>query len=740
MMAGGIAAYFALPFEPSAAWFAASPLLAILTFAARRHLTAQPLLAALLAFALGFNAAQLETSLIKSPLLAAPTEPVSVIGTLIRAEAMPEGSRLTLKSPWIKDMPREERPKLIRVKVRTPFEDLPESGARVNIWGPLWPPADPALPGGYDFRRQAFFKQIGATGLSYVELREREARYPTRFFWDGFHLLFEKARRALTLMTFAQIQNPEEKAMTAALLSGSQTAIDDDTMQAMRASGLSHLLSISGVHVSMMALLVYVPLRFLLALFPWIALRFSIKKWAAATAIIATSLYTLLVGADAPTVRSALMTGLVMFAIMMDRKSMSLRLVALAALAIMLTTPSAVMGASFQMSFAAVLAMVAAYEKRLDATLGFLQDPTISVHTQGTQREQHLPFGFRRCFHYLKDIILTSLIATGATTPFTIFHFQTFNFYGVIANMLAIPLTTLWVMPCLLLTYIGAPFGATAWALDGAGWGVGIIIDLARAVAAWPFAQLYLPPLPAWALFTFLVGGFWLCLWQGRWRYAGLLPIALTFFYPLTVTTPDVFIDADAPVWAVHLSDGTMAAYGKRDENFTIAQWRQQSGNPAVAYYSARKLPDYDKDLFCDGDKCLYEKGNVSIMFLMPPKMEKEKTSDDVLIPPPHGEGKRLPLQRQEQGRGENDWEPKNKMENTSTREPPPTCPTTTITVAFIPMPPCPNTIMIDRAALDKGGAHTITLTPNAPPLITAVRQAQGLRPWSVGWKTEDRD
>ncbi len=689
-MACGIAVYFALPFEPSFVYCLASPLFLLGFFALRRFFFVTPFLACLLAFSLGFNAAQFETHLIKKPLLDTKLEPTSITGNLIRAEALPEGARLTLKYPSIKDLPKEDRPRLIRVKVRTAFSDLPEAGTRVNLWGPLWPPADSALPHGYDFRRQAFFKQIGATGLSYVELRERDSRYSLRFFWDGFYVMFEKARRALILMTFDRLSAPEqakEKAMTAALLSGSQTAIDQDTMQAMRASGLSHLLSISGVHVSMMALLVYVPLRFLLALFPWVALRFSIKKWAAGASIIATSLYTLLVGADAPTVRSALMTALVMCAIIMDRKALSLRLVALAAIAIMLITPSAAMGASFQMSFAAVLAMVAVYEKQLDVLLkdGWALTEKASAPA---------PHRLAPLWRHLKDIVLTSLIATAATTPFTLFHFQSFNFYGVIANIIAIPLTTLWVMPFLLLTYITAPFDASGWFIDAAGWGVKGIIALAEKVASWPLAQIYLPPMPSWALLSFLIGGLWLCLWQRSWRYAGLLPIAAVFFYPLTVTQPDVFIAADAPIWAVRLSDDSMAIYGKREENFTTAQWRQHSGNPEAHYFSAKHLPEFDKDLFCDETHCLYENGAFSVMFLMPPPKGQEATI-----------------------------------------APPPACPTTTVTVAFVPMPPCPQTIMIDQAALAKGGAHTLTFDKNGAVRIDTVRTEGHLRPWFVGWR-----
>ena len=673
----GITAYFLLPQEPHPFYLAVTPVLALCLYVARKWMGVKPLLAGLLAIALGFNAAQLETRLIETPLLHQKLEPVSITGTLMRAEALPEGARLTLKHVSIKDMDKAERPKFVRVKVRTPFADLPEAGVRVNVWGPLWPPSPPVAPGDYDFRRNAFFNQIGATGMSYGELREREAKYPVRFFWDGFYLLFEQARRALTLMALERLDGPPE-AMTVALLSGSQTAIDKETMQDMRASGLSHLLSISGVHVSMMAFLVFLPLRFMFALVPALALRWPIKKIAALAAIVATAFYTLLVGADAPTVRSALMTSIVLFAIIIDRKAMSLRLVALAAIIIMLVMPHVILGPSFQMSFAAVLAMIAAYEKRIDDTLkeGFALD---------------LPAWLRGSGRHLRDIVMTSLIATAATTPFTLFHFQTYSFYGVIANMVAIPLTTLWIMPCLLLTYIAAPLSAGGIFTDGAGWGVSLLIKIAHEVASWPLAQLYGPPMPMAALALLVGGGLWLCLWHRNWRYLGLLPIAAGCFYPMTVTTPSVFIAESDPVWAVRLNDGRMASFGKRAEDFTIHQWRQRTGNPELLAFTKRKLPEIESDqLTCDEEYCAYDQAGHTVLFL-------------------HAEAS---TQTVAKACARQDF----------------------IVVAFFPLPDCKAGHVIDAAQLAAQGSHAISFEAGGQVKIATAREKDDHRPWFGGY------
>lgn len=689
-MLAGIVVYFDLPAEPSQLWVLLTPVGLCLLLPLRYAPNLLILVAPLTAFIVGFNAAQFETSLRTHPMLAAPMPAVSVTGMLMRAEALPDGARLTVTHPSIEGLPRNERPASLRIKVKTPYADLPEPGMRVNVWGPLWPPNDPVLPGGYDFRRQAFFKDLGGTGLSYVPPRSYTPRYPPHF-GDRAALSLEHMRRALNLATITTLKEPE-KAMTAALLSGSQSGIDRPVMEAMRASGLSHLLSISGVHVSMMALLVYVPLRYLFALIPWLALRLPIKKIAAFASIFATAFYTLLVGADAPTVRSALMTGLVFFAIMTDRRAMSLRLLALAASLIMLTTPSAAMGASFQMSFAAVLAMMAAYEKRpqpaaLSSALAFEQVEPPEKPFEG-------PVWLAHGLRHLRDIIITSLIATAATTPFTIFHFQTFSFYGVVANMLAIPLTSVWIMPCLLLTYLALPLGLATPFIEGAGWGVAKLIAIAEHVASWPLAQIPFAPMPVWALIAIVGGGLWLCLWQTKWRYAGIIAMLAGCTYPSFVTLPDVYISDDKPVWSVMLRDGRMAVYGKRKEDFTISQWLQHNKKPEALYLSAKTDEALPEELSCDKEFCAYTpptaSGQPRVIFL-----HKEATAETI-------------------------------AKACANKD--------LVVVAFQPLPDCLRPqATIDASSLAEHGAYSLTFTEHGVH-IDFVHKKRGQRPWEAGW------
>ncbi|MER2520671.1 MAG: ComEC/Rec2 family competence protein [Bdellovibrionales bacterium] len=636
-VAAGIAVYFALPFEPSGYFLCAAPALAAGLWLARNHLGSFVLCLAALALALGFNAAQLETRMVAAPMLDRMIGPAPIEGRLVTTEAMPEGARLTLKNPVIPRLSDEKTPAFVRIRMKgLAFNDAPPPGALIRAMAQIGPLSEPVAPNAYDFRRQSFFRNLGGTGWSHSAIEILDPSPPATP-WERFLLMFERARRLVTLHVHAHLSG-DKAAMTAALLNGLQSGISKNALEAMRVSGLSHLLSISGVHVSMMGLLIYVPLRLLMALIPWVALNLPARKIAAVGAIVATILYTFLVGPQAPTLRSALSTGLVMFAILVDRRAMSMRLVTLAAAAVMLIQPDGVMGPSFQMSFAAVLAMVAAFEKPFDEALARGHLFVSSAPENPESSDELLPSSTRRPWlkiipQHLRDVILTSLVATAATTPFTIFHFQTFSFYGVIANMIAIPLTSFWIMPCILLTYLTAPFGLDRLFIVGAGWGVDGIISIARFVAEWPFAQLHMPAMPAWSFVAIILGGVWLCLWRRRWRWLGLAPILIGAMYPLVTPLPDLLVAPDGKQWAARVEDGRLAVANLDREAFTVTQWQQRLGNPETL--DIHDLPASEHALRCDEAGCALRRAGVTVALpiLEPAALEDCELADLVIAP-----------------------------------------------------------------------------------------------------------
>ncbi len=668
-MGVGLVVYFNLPFEPPLWALAATPIVMLATWLLRRRWTLLLITGALLTFMLGFNAAQIETHLDYTPMLDREMGPVAVTGRLMFTEVMPNGVRLTLKDPEIGHLPPGKTPVKLRLKLNNKtFADIPPAGSLINLWAQVGPFSEPVEPHANDFRWQSYFRHLGGLGWSYSRIELMDVQPPATSWRDNFSLMFERARNILAQHVYARLSG-DVAAMTAARLNGEQTAISQPVIEAMRIAGLAHLLSTSGFHVTIMGLLVYFPLRALLALIPWIALRYPIKKWAACGAIISATAYTLLVGSQAATLRSMLMTGIAMLAIIVDRRSAPMRLVILSAALVMMIAPDAVVGPSFQMSFAAVFCLIAFNERAWGWTAG---------HFESVMPEWASSFG-----RHIWVIIRTSLIATAATTPFAVYHFQTFSFYGFVANTLAIPLTSFWVMPCILMAYITVPFGLDGWFIDGAGAGIAVTIKIAEQVASWPYSIIYLPAMSSFVLVMTVFGGLWLCLWKRRWRYLGLVPIAMAAFYPLYAPQPDFMVAPDGKEWAARLDDGRLAVSNLDHDAFAVEQWRQRLGNiPTVDVY---ELAPSENQLRCDDAGCIYHHGKYTIAM---PILESATLED---------------------------------------------CEKADIIVAPFLVRDCRAATVIDEPEFWHHGAHAIYFTRDKMR-VEYVRERRGERPWSVGW------
>lgn len=638
----GIIIYFALPFEPSLYVLLATPALALVCWIIRhKFIFFLPCFTALLLM-LGFNAAEIETKTSYTPMLDREQGPLPITGRLMFTEVMPNGMRLTLKDLEIGHMKPEETPVKIRIKMNNKeLEDIPPPGARIKLFAQISPFSEPVVPGATDFRRQSYFKRLGGLGWSYSHIDIVDANPPATSWRDEFWLMFEHARVTLAEHVYARLSG-DVAAMTVTRMNGEQAAISEPVIEAMRVAGLAHLLSTSGFHVTIMGLLVYFPLRAMLALIPWIALRWPIKKIAAAGAIFSTLGYTFLVGSQAATLRSMLMCGIAMIAVIANRRSVPMRLVMLSAFLAMLMTPSAALGPSFQMSFAAVFCLIASHGKKLH----WIVTPDSKVKHAGWVKSVIDHFG---------SIVTTSLIATAATTPFTLYHFQAFNIYGFVANTLAIPMTSFWVMPCILMAYILVPFNLDGWFLDAAGAGIDLTIKIALEVTSWPFSIIYLPAMPWQALAAASFGGLWLCIWKRSWRWWGLIPIFISCFYPLYTPKPDVMIAPNGKVWAARLDDGRLAVSNLDRDTFIYTQWQQRLGMPelvdvfelqdnSMAEARLREggeatVPQSSRaqnnQLRCDNAGCIYNLGTHKIAF---PELNGAALEDcemaDVVIAP----------------------------------------------------------------------------------------------------------
>ncbi|KPF91142.1 metal-binding protein [Novosphingobium sp. AAP83] len=411
----------------------------------------------------------------------------------------------------------------VLVRVNLPADkDSPAArqGAVVRLRARLMPPAAPMLPGAYDFARTAWFSGIAATGsaLSNIEVLQASGQSTTL---RGLQSSLATHIRAMLAGSPGNI--------AAALASGDRGAIAIIDEDAMRDAGLTHLLSISGLHVSALVGFVYWIAARVLAFIPWIALRIRVPIGAALAGALAGVAYTLLTGAEVPTVRSCIGALLVLAALAMGRDPLSLRLVAVGGLLVMLFWPEAVVGPSFQMSFSAVIAIIAFHSAA--PVRGFLT------------ADHHGPV-----VRFARSIILllvTGVVIEMALMPIGLFHFHRAGVYGALANVIAIPLTTFAIMPLIglaLLLDLGG-VGAPMWWL--AGKALELLLAIAHFVAARPGAVTMLPPVAPWSFGLFIAGMLWLALWTGRVRLWGAIPAAIAVAVMILAPTPDILVTGD---------------------------------------------------------------------------------------------------------------------------------------------------------------------------------------------------
>lgn len=521
--AAGIAAWFALPTRGGwLAWLAgclvvAGVVLIGLRAEGRYPLLRQAVAGLAVAAALGCGHVWVKARLVGAPPIGRPQVALITATVLARQEQPAEGRvRLLLAT---RD-PASGR--AIKARINLPLAaDRPalRAGAAVRLRARLVPPAPPMLPGGYDFARAAWFQGIAATGSALGEVTVLR---------PGMGGRLADLQQALSAHVRAAVPGPAG-AIAAAYASGDRGAIPAADEAAMRHSGLAHLLSISGLHVSAVIAAAYLLVLKLGALWPWLALRVRLPLAAAAGGALAGIGYTLLTGAEVPTVRSCLAALLVLTALALGREALSLRMVAVAAFVVLVLWPEALVGPSFQMSFAAVIAIIAL-------------SGTARVRAFMAPREEGW---LARLGRNLIMLLLTGVVIELALLPIGLFHFHQSGVYGALANVVAIPLTTFVSMPlialALLLDTVG--LGAPVWWLVGQS--LEALLALAHFTASQPGAVSTLPAMGRGAFLLFVAGGLWLALWSGRVRLWGLVPAALGALSLVLLRPPDVLVSGD---------------------------------------------------------------------------------------------------------------------------------------------------------------------------------------------------
>jgi competence protein ComEC len=595
----GIAVYFSLPSEPPLLLGPALVLLvALAAWRDLRHRSpgSAPLWLGAGAVAAGLTAASLGTVLASAPVLERRGA-YMVDGRVLLVEDRVRGERLLLDQPQIEDIEPAATPLRLRVSRRN-SEPAVIAGDRVRMRAMLMPPSPPSAPHGFDFARYAFFQQIGAVGYTLGDL-ERIA--PARLWtWQlGLARLRQKIAGAIT----AAVPG-ESGAVATALLTGLRGAIPEHVWHDMQVAGLAHLLAISGLHLGLVAGTLFFAVRFALALSPPLALRLPTKKVAAALALAGAFAYLLLTGMTVPTQRAFIMTALMLVAVMADRNPFSMRLVAWAALVVLAVQPDSLLGASFQMSFAAVVGLIAVYET-------------------GVGRRPDRFAGLDRRFAlYVGGVALTTLVASLATAPFAIYHFGRLPTYGALGNLIAVPLTAFWIMPLGLLGLLLLPVGLGGLCFMLMGQGIDLVLGVAATIAQWPGAALQLAQPPIAALVATVAGGLWLCLWRRPWRRFGLFGIALGLVLMLLARPPDLLVDSRGQIAAVRLDDGGMAISPWQRDGWVTDGWLRSAGQAEAAAWPANG--DGGDDLRCDSLGCIVQRHGQRVALVRLPEALEE--------------------------------------------------------------------------------------------------------------------
>jgi competence protein ComEC len=581
-LGGGIALWFVL--DDPMQWIAAMLALAGIALAAiaigqsGRASRAVALAAGLAALGLGL--AWWRATYVAQPVLARPAivmltarvesveplparEIVRVRLTPIAAQAVASPSRSKCGngrgSPYRREARRcddRPRPPLMlppHVRVNIVDTDVPAGlgpGAIIKLQTRLMPPNEATVPGAYDFRQVAWFDGLGATG---------RGNAPVKVIEPG------RESNGLRAALAAHIQSKVEGSaggIAAALAAGDEGAISLEDADAMRRSGLAHLLSVSGLHITAVVVATIWAITRLLALWPWLALRVRIPVVAAGAGAVAAIGYTLLTGSQVPTARSCIAALLVLAALAMGREAITLRLVAAGAFIVLLIWPEALAGPSFQLSFAAVGSLIAFHEQPRIKQLFEKRDEA----------------WWRRVAREVGSLLLTGLVIEAALAPIALYHFHKEGMYGVVANIVAIPLTTFVIMPAEALALAGDAIGLGApfwWVATHA---LNLLLWIARTAANAPGSVAMLPGMPAGAFGLMILGLLWLMLWRSRMRLAGLAPMAMGAAWALAIPAPDLLISGDGQHLAVRTPDGGVAILRDKAGDYTRDTMSQNAG------------------------------------------------------------------------------------------------------------------------------------------------------------------
>ena len=618
-LAVGICAYFGLRHEPAGPWMALSVLLACcVTMWIKRGRWSSLAWLCVAAIALGFLAAYIRTHSLDTTLLMRESGPVMVEGRVVEVDALPKALRVTLTDAqltggWLKR--DDQLPHTLRVKLKNKDIADPVAGDIVRARAVLLPLSAPVAPGAFDFQRHAYFQGLGATGYAIGDLEVVTPAIQGGDFFEGL-------RHAIRKKIATGITDPDIAGVVTAFLIGESKAISEPAWEEIRRSGIAHLLAISGFHITVVTGAFFFLVRALLALWPWAALNLPIKKISAAAAMAGSVFYLLLIGSPITAERAVIMACVIMVAIMLDRDPFSLRLAAFAAGVLLLIQPESLIGPSFQMSFAAVVALIAFYE-------------SVARKWVVAERDASL---LHKTWVYLLACLLTTVIATAATAPYVIYHFgQVPLLAGLVSNMIAVPLSSIITLPFGILACLLMPFGLEGPALWVTEQSMVVIMQVVSMTASWKHAVLMANSFSAQWLALFTVGALWICIWRNWWRWLGILPVIVAMLGAVLLTQSPAVLVADNGRQAAIIDDtGRIWLSHPKREKFVANAWLERMG----ARQDQKAAGSWDDAMAagvmrCDAKACLFEVNGVVLSLVKAPEaVTADCTVADVFIAP----------------------------------------------------------------------------------------------------------
>ncbi len=544
---------------------------------------------ALMVFMAGFTTAAIRAELVRAPVLERQIDRAWIMGNVTEINTTEGGLKIILEELYISGY-NDKLPYKIRVTIKKAAEKI-EIGDRIGLFAGLMPPPPPSLPKGFDYQQYAYFKQIGAIGYAISKVRILD---------KGMHLsgvqqYFASLRQKVESRVFASMP-PSEAAIAVGILVGDSSAINAEEYEAIRKSGLAHIIAISGMHIVVVVGLIFISVRFLLSRLSYLPLRIDIKKAAAIFAIFGSLFYLLIAGSPLSAQRAFIMSTIVLAAIILDRRANPMRSVALAATIILILTPEAILSASLQMSFAASIALVASFN---------LSSAFFNI----SSRRGIIP----KALSYFATVTISTLVAGIATSPFIIYHFNQFSTYSVLSNLIAIPLADFIIMPAGMIAMLLMLLSLEGFALYPMQWGITAMLQVAQTVAALPNSSFYVPSISAIGLVFITFGGLILCLFTTRLRYIGLIPVCFGMLGILHYTKPDIIVSDNGKLFAVRDDIGTLAFSSKVSSRFQRMIWQQSTGENLILSIKDAYLND------CSNSYCKIERnGNTAVIVAAP--------------------------------------------------------------------------------------------------------------------------